>query len=248
MDEKSKEYLSWHFHDFVCVDWQYSREEQRLRVHIREDWDSDENSDAFLLEFEGIRCCAMEAESHHPISPLFWIISTAFTQSARKERLEKQFGEPLLQYEIELDNGYAEIICTDIHAQRLKEDPPPCIAAESRTPPPPPEPFSGEEREERILAAAQNHTYPIEDYDRSEETLRQMEEKNEPDLLPIVRGILKLDKPNFWDIAVPLLGKYGTAEDLPLLYAQIPGTEQSPHRRRQLLNAIDLLAKRRQHA
>ena len=244
MADRSKEYLTWHFHDFVCVDWQYSREKQRLRIHIRENWDRDENSDAFCLEFEGIRYYAMEAESRHPISPLFWIISTVFTQSARKDRLEKLFGEPLLQYEIELDGGYAQIICTDIHAKRLKEDPPPCITAQSWTPPPPPEQFLPEEREERILAAAQNHRYPSKDYDRGEETLRQMEENDDPDLLPIVRGILKLDKPNFWDIAVRLLGKYGTPEDLPLLYAHLPGTKNRPDLRRALLDAIDALGER----
>ena len=34
----------------------------------------------------------------------------------------------------------------------------------------------------------------------------------------------------------------GTAEDLPLLYAQIPGTKQRPYRRKLLLNTIDHLA------
>ena len=71
-----------------------------------------------------------------------------------------------------------------------------------------------------------------------------MEENDDPDLLPIVRGILKLDKPKFWDIAVRLLGKYGTPEDLPLLYAHLPGTKNRPDLRRALLDAIDALGER----
>lgn len=243
MTPRDREYLSWHFHDFVCVDWQYSRPEQRLQLHIREDWDSDENSDAFLLKFEGIRYYSMEAENHHPSSPLFWIISTtAFTTSERKKRLEKQFDEPLYQYEICLENGYVEIICADIHAERLKEDPPPYTPDSSWTPPPPPEPFPPEEREARILNAAQSHTYPSADYDRAEETLRLMEENKDPALPGLARAILHLDDPDFWETAVRILGRLGTAEDLPLLYAQIPGTMQRPYRRKLLLNSIDHLA------
>lgn len=243
MTPKDRTYLSCHFHDFVCVDWQYSREEQRLQLHIREDWDSDENSDAFLLKFEGIRYYSMEAENHFQNFPLFWIISTtAFTTSERKKRLEKQFDEPLYQYEICLENGYVEIICTDIHAERLKEDPPPYTPDPSWTPPPPPEPFPPEEREARILNAAQSHTYPSADYDRAEETLRLMEENKDPALPGLARAILHLDDPDFWETAVRILGRCGTADDLPLLYAQIPGTKQRPYRRKLLLNTIDHLA------
>lgn len=242
MTPKDRTYLSCHFHDFVCVDWQYSREEQRLQLRIRDDWDNEENSDTFLLKFEGIRYYSMEAENHHPNPPLFWIISTAFTTSERKKRLEKHFDEPLFQYEIWLSNGYVEIICADIHAERLKEESPPYTPDSSWTPPPPPEPFPPEEREALILEAAQNHTYPFSDYDRAEETLRLMEENKDPELPGLARAILHLDEPNFWDIAVRILGRIGTAEDLPLLYAQIPGTKQHPDRRKLLLNTIDLLA------
>ena len=243
MTPKDREYLSWHFHDFVCVDWQYSRKEQRLQLHIRESWDSDENSDAFLLTFEDVRYYAAEAESNHPVSPLFWILSTAFTKSERKKRLEKHFDEPLMEYEIELDHGYVDIICGDIHAKRLKADPPPSTCP--WTPPPPPEPFSGEEREERILAAAQNFDYPFDEYNRTEETLRHMEEQSDPDLLPIVRKILKLSKPSFLNTAIRLLSQCGTVEDLPLLYAHLPHTANSPYQRHLLLKAIDTLAQRK---
>ena len=96
MADRSKEYLTWHFHDFVCVDWQYSREKQRLRIHIRENWDRDENSDAFCLEFEGIRYYAMEAESRNPISPLFWIISTAGLKRPLKFGFSHSLGQRTL--------------------------------------------------------------------------------------------------------------------------------------------------------
>ena len=135
-----------------------------------------------------------------------------------------------------------EIICADIHAERLKEESPPYTPDSSWTPPPPPEPFPPEEREALILEAAQNHTYPFSDYDRAEETLRLMEENKDPELPGLARAILHLDEPNFWDIAVRILGRIGTAEDLPLLYAQIPGTMQRPYRRKLLLNSIDHLA------
>ena len=101
-----------------------------------------------------------------------------------------------------------------------------------------------EEREERILAAAQNSDYPFDEYDRTEETLRQMEDQSDPDLLPIVRKILKLSKPSFLNTAVRLLSQCGTAEDLPLLYAHLPHTANSPYQRHLLLGAIDTLAQR----
>ncbi len=244
MTPKDREYLSWHFHDFVCVDWQYSREEQRLQIHIRENWDSDENSDAFLLTFEGIRYYAAEGENNHQNSPLFWIISTAFTQSSRQKRLQKLFDEPLTEYEIELNNGYVDIICADIHAKRLKADPPPYTSTRPWTPPPPPEPFPPEEREERILAAAQNFDYPFEDFERVEETLQLLAENNDPALLPITRKILSLEAPNFLNTAIRLLRQCGTAEDLPLLYAHLPHTANSPYQRQVLLRTIDTLAQR----
>ena len=242
MTPQDQKYLSWHFHDFVCVDWQYSRKEQRLQLHIRESWDSDEDSDAFLLTFEDVRYYTAEAESNHPVSPLFWILSTAFTKSERKKRLENHFDEPLMEYEIELANGYVDIICGDIHAKRLKADPPPSASTYLWSPP---EPFSGEEREERILAAAQKFDCPFADFDRAEETLRLMEENNDPDLLPIVREILKLSKPSFLNTAIRLLSQCGTAEDLPLLYAHLPHTANSPYQRHLLLRAIDTLAQRK---
>jgi hypothetical protein len=69
-----------------------------------------------------------------------------------------------------------------------------------------------------------------------------MEENEDPALPGLARAILHLDDPDFWEIAVRILGRCGTAEDLPLLYAQIPGTMQRPYRRKLLLNSIDHLA------
>ncbi len=256
MDEKSKRYLSWHFHDFYCVDWQYDNSENRLTLTIREDWMGRENSDGFRLSFEGICYYGMEAEESHPNPPLFWIISTAFIEdSPLRKRLEKEYVakmhledepiEPFLHYEMELDHGWVEIICRDIRAERLIENPPPYIPEHPWIPPKRPEPFPAEEREARILQAAQNTKYPFKDFERAEETLLQMGENNDPALLPIVRKILEMDEPNYWDIAVRLLGQVGTAEDLPLLYAHIPRTHSFPYRRRLLLNSIDLLAEKR---
>ena len=69
-----------------------------------------------------------------------------------------------------------------------------------------------------------------------------MEENKDSELPALARAILHLDEPNFWDIAVRILGRIGTADDLPLLYAQIPSTKQRPYDRKLLLNTIDHLA------
>jgi hypothetical protein len=77
---------------------------------------------------------------------------------------------------------------------------------------------------------------------RLQRTLEKMAEEQDPQLLPTLRRMLALPSRILLRTTSRLLGEYGTAEDLPLLYAHLPGTKTRPDLRRALLDAIDALA------
>lgn len=245
MNETIRRYLTYYFHDSTFTDAHFDRETTTLTLTLQCDRELDcpenwkDKRYTYHLIFEGVRFHWLETECSGSWMDMQFLIGE-FLDSDRKKREEETAGEPLIHYGIHLSGGWAEILCREIRIERAAGEltEPECVPAAEPTP------FNRAETLVLLSRLTNGEALSVRAMPRLQRTLEKMAEEQDPELLPTLRRMLALPGRILLRTTSRLLGKCGTAEDLPLLYAHLPGTKTRPDLRRALLDAIDALGER----
>ena len=243
MNEIIRRYLTYYFHDSTFTDAHFDRETTTLTLTLQCDRELDcpenwkDERFTYRLIFAGVRFHRLETEYRGSWMDMQFLIGE-FLDSDCKKREEEKAGEPLIHYGIHLSGGWAEILCREIRIERAVGEltEPECVPAAEPTP------FNRAETLVLLSRLTNGEALSVRAMPRLQRTLETMAEEKDPQLLPTLRRMLALPGRILLRTTSQLLGKYGTPEDLPLLYAHLPGTKNRPYLRRALLDAIDALA------